>query len=70
MAFKKNLYLVFTTLYCPKCKEIKEKLKEQGIEYKEISVMKSQKNRELAKKYNVQAAGTVINATTGERIEI
>lgn len=62
--------LLFTMPNCHVCEETKRKLKEKKLIYREIKVMDNKENQELAIKYNVKMAGTVINEETGEKIDI
>lgn len=65
-----NLYLVFTIPNCPKCGEIKRKLDFLKIDYKEIAVMDSEENKQLAIKYKIKSGGTVIDDETGSVINV
>ena len=51
---------IYTLDYCPYCQKAKFFLKEQGIEYKEISCDDDEENKriELTKKFNLKSLAT------------
>ncbi len=58
--------LLFTTAVCPKCKAAKRMLDDAGMDYKVIT---AEKSPELAKKYGIRQAPTlVIKTGNGDRI--
>jgi glutaredoxin len=60
------MLLLFTMPNCERCKRVKEKLDYEDYEYRLINVLDSDENLELAKKYNIRNAGTVIDDKTGQ----
>lgn len=60
------MLLLFTMPNCGKCKISKQKLNDKNLEYKEIDVTLSKENANLANKYNIKYAGTIIDDNTGE----
>lgn len=59
------MYLLFSMQNCNQCKRAKENLIKNGMEFKEIDIKESDENIQLARKYNVRYAGTIINDQTG-----
>lgn len=64
------MYLLFTMPNCGQCLIVKHKLQEKGIKYQEIDVTISKENRELAERYEIKMAGTIIDGDTGELVEL
>jgi glutaredoxin-related protein len=66
---KKRL-LLFTMPNCGQCDIAKKKLEDNKIPYTEVPVMENKKNIDLANKYNIKMAGTIIDTETGFTIEL
>jgi glutaredoxin len=64
------MLLLFTVHNCPQCKESKDKLKRNNLEYREILVTDSIENAALAARYDIKFAGTIIDDETGKIVEI
>lgn len=59
------MYLVFTMPKCPRCHASIQYLKENNLEFREIDVMASKENADLACKYDIKYGGTIIDEETG-----
>lgn len=64
------MYLLFTIPNCGICNNNKRQLEQKQIEFQEIKVMESDKNQELARKYNVRMGGTIIDSNTGKVVDV
>lgn len=64
------MYLLFSIPNCPQCKKAKDALDRKGIKYKEYDVYNNPEGLELARKYNVQMGGTIIDNKTGQQVDI
>lgn len=61
--------LLFTMPNCGQCTVAKTKLEKKSLKFIEIDVSEKA-NLELAKKYNIRMAGTIIDKDTGEEFVI
>ena len=64
------MYLLFTTPTCGKCKMIKNFLIQKDVPFTEVNIVESKENLELAQKYNISVAGTIINSETGQQVNL
>lgn len=55
---------LLTSRGCTRCMVTKKLLQDKGIEFKDVDIM-SDEGRELASKYSVMAAGTLIDEERG-----
>jgi glutaredoxin len=64
------MYLLFTTPRCGRCFSVKNSLTQKGIPFKEVNIVESQENLELAQRYGIQIGGSIIDTDTGRIVMV
>ena len=64
------MYLIFTTPNCGRCKVVKNIFEQKNVPFKEVNIVESQENLELAQRYGIQIGGSIIDTDTGRIVMV